>query len=255
MHYFDLRAYLCFMQDIEKALVIDAGNTRIKVAVFYQGELQQLLTFENQFDTAFSSFAMAHQDLPTILASVLSENATQELQKLFSKALLFSAELKLPISVLYETPFTLGVDRLANAIAAHHISHKNALVIDIGTCIKYDFINSKGEYIGGAISPGINQRYEAMHQFTGKLPLVTDRLNASELATNTLDALRSGVMNGIKHEIDGFMAHYTATFPQLTIFLTGGDHQHFDFGSKSGIFADENLTLKGLLIALKHVYA
>ena len=255
MRYFESRVYLCFMQEMENALVIDAGNTRIKVAVFEQDTLIHQFACDNTEDEMFLEVIRNNQSNPAIISSVLSVDATELLHNLIPHAVLFTAKLNLPITVAYETPSTLGVDRLANAIAANHLSNSNALVIDLGTCIKYDCITEKGIYLGGAISPGIRQRYEAMHQFTGKLPLVTDFFKAPELASNTLDALRSGVMNGIKHEIDGFITYYKAEFPQLTIFLTGGDHLHFDMGSKSGIFADENLTLKGLLIALKHVYA
>jgi type III pantothenate kinase len=155
----------------------------------------------------------------------------------------------------YETPGTLGVDRLANAIACHQLSEGSALAIDLGTCIKYDFVDSEGTYQGGAISPGIELRYQAMHQFTGKLPLVIDRQIPSYIGKNTMDAMRSGVMNGILEEIKGFIERYRAEYPDLTIFLTGGDHQYFDIGLKNGIFADENLTLKGLQIVLVHALA
>jgi type III pantothenate kinase len=91
-----------------------------------------------------------------------------------------------------------------------------------------------------------------MSQFTGKLPLIEDRIQGPFLGKNTLDAMRSGVMNGMHLEMVGFIEEYRRLYPELTIFLTGGDSQYFELGNKYGIFADENLTLKGLLIALLH---
>jgi type III pantothenate kinase len=94
-----------------------------------------------------------------------------------------------------------------------------------------------------------------MHEFTGKLPLISDRKNAPIIGKNTLEAMRSGVINGLNREILGFIEEYQRIYPELTIFLTGGDHQYFDLEVKNGIFVDENLTLKGLLIALIHDYS
>ena len=137
-------------------------------------------------------------------------------------------------------------------MAGAHYANNEALVIDIGTCVKYDFVNKGKIYEGGAISPGIHLRYKSMNQFTSKLPLIEDRLNAPIIGRNTYEALRSGVINGMHREIVGFMDEYLRLFPELTIFLTGGDARYFEFDKKYSIFADENLTLKGLLITHLH---
>jgi type III pantothenate kinase len=236
-------------------LVIDAGNTRIKAAIFKGAELQEVRVFDRTQREEFSIFLRAFQKTPAIISSVLSEADNGWLKSELTGALWFDQQTPHPLNMGYDTPETLGVDRLANAIACNNLCKGSALAIDLGTCIKYDFVDQNGTYQGGAISPGIELRYQAMHQFTGKLPLVKDRQIPQTIGKNTLDAMRSGVMNGILEEIKGFIERYRAEYPDLTIFLTGGDHQYFDIGLKNGIFADENLTLKGLQIVLVHALA
>jgi type III pantothenate kinase len=242
------------MEGFEKALVIDAGNTRIKVAEFHFTDLKEVHSFSNDQLGELKTHLLRFEKIPTIIASVRSEKNTRWLKRLIPTAVLFTNALPLPLTIAYETPQTLGVDRLANVLAAANFSSGNALVIDIGTCVKYDFVDATKTYHGGAISPGIGLRYQSMHTFTGKLPLIEDRLNAPIIGQNTFDAMRSGVMNGLNREIEGFIHEYQRNYPELTIFITGGDSQCFELEVKNGIFADENLTLKGLLIALIHVY-
>jgi type III pantothenate kinase len=243
------------MNSATSYLVIDAGNTRIKAAVFKDAELQEVRSFDSSQREEFSNFAHAFQNTPAIISSVLSEADNRWLKSELPSALWFDQYTPHPLKMGYETPETLGVDRLANAIASNHLCKGSTLAIDLGTCIKYDFVDSDGKYQGGAISPGIELRYQAMYQFTGKLPLIKDRQIPQTIGKTTMDAMRSGVMNGIQEEINGFIERYRAQYPDLTIFLTGGDHQYFDIGLKNGIFADENLTLKGLQIVLVHALA
>lgn len=239
--------------EVEKStIVVDAGNTRIKVGIFQGFDLQDVFAFSNNELDKLKSLLLKYKSLDGIISSVRAEKNTKWIKGLLPNALLFTHKLPIPLDNQYDSPTTLGIDRLANAIAAANISTKNALVIDIGTCIKYDFIRYPNVYEGGSISPGIELRYKAMSQFTGKLPLVEDREQGPFIAKNTLDALRSGVMNGMHLEMVGFMEEYKRLYPELTIFLTGGDQRYFEFGNNYGIFADENLTLKGLLIALLH---
>lgn len=240
------------MEQGNKSIVVDAGNTRIKVGLFQEHDLQEVHAFSNDELDKLKSLLIKFKNLSGIISSVRSDKNTKWLKGLLPNAFLFNHQLSIPLTNNYESPTTLGIDRLANAIAAANISDKNALVIDIGTCIKYDFIRYPQIYEGGAISPGIELRYKSMHQFTGKLPLVEDRIQGPFVGKNTLDAMRSGVINGMHLEMVGFIEEYRRLYPELTIFLTGGDSQYFELGNKYGIFADENLTLKGLLIALIH---
>lgn len=240
------------MEQGSKSIVVDAGNTRIKAGLFQGNDLQEVHAFSNNELDKLKSFLIKYKHIPGIISSVRSDKNTKWLKGLLPQAILFNHQLEIPLTNNYESPATLGIDRLANAIAAANISEKNALVIDIGTCIKYDFVRYPKLYEGGAISPGIELRYKSMHQFTGKLPYVEDRIQGPFIGKNTLDAMRSGVINGMHLEIVGFIEEYRRLYPELTIFLTGGDSQYFELGNKYGIFADENLTLKGLLIALLH---
>ncbi|WP_300666077.1 type III pantothenate kinase [Fluviicola sp.] len=240
------------MEQEIKSVVVDAGNTRIKVGLFQNNDLQEVHAFSNNELDKLKSYLLKHKNYLGIISSVRSDKNTKWIKGLLPNAILFNHQLDVPLVNHYESPQTLGVDRLANAIAVANISDKNALIIDVGTCIKYDFVRYPKMYEGGSISPGIELRYKAMHEFTGKLPLIEDRIQGPFIGKNTLDAMRSGVMNGMHLEMVGFIEEYRRLYPELTIFLTGGDSQHFELGNKYGIFADENLTLKGLLIALLH---
>lgn len=234
------------------SLVIDAGNTRIKVGIFHRSDLQEVHSFDAQHLAELKTLLQQHDHFPAIIASVKADKDTRWLKQLLPKALLFRTTMPLPLKITYETPETLGADRLCNAIAAYHLSKKASLVVDCGTCVKYDLVTADGVYHGGAISPGIALRFRALHTFTGKLPLIEDKITPPVIGQNTLDAMRSGVMHGIKHEIMGFIAYYRSLMPELTIFLTGGDAGHFELDHKNDIFADENLTLKGLQLTLAH---
>lgn len=238
------------MGNNERSLAIDAGNTRVKVGLFHGKTLEEMHFFGEGELEQLKQFLAGHQHLPAIIGSVKSDKDTKWLRNLLSGAIVFTTSLKLPLKIAYETPETLGVDRLCNAIAAWDKTQKAALVIDMGTCIKYDFVSADATYEGGAISPGIAMRYKAMHTFTGKLPLIDDMEPAPATGKNTFDAMRSGVMNAVRFELEGFIAEYRKMVPELTIFLTGGDAEYFANGLKNDIFADENLTLKGLQLTL-----
>lgn len=239
------------MNALNESLVIDAGNTRIKVAYFRENVLEEVQAFNNTQLSELKKHLQGKQGVPTIISSVKSAKDTRWIHQFLPHAVLFSSQLKLPIGMGYETPETLGADRLCNAIAGYHQSKTTCLSIDLGTCIKYDFVSAEGTYLGGSISPGVAMRFRAMHEFTDKLPLIKEFETVPNLlGKNTISAMQSGVMQGIKLEISGVIATYKQQFPELTIFLTGGDAVYFDLGAKNGIFADENLTLKGLQITL-----
>ena len=235
---------------MKQSLVIDAGNTRIKVALFEADKLVSLQIFSENELSDLKKYLHDFKSIPAIISSVRSEKNTKWLYSLLPKALRFHQTSPLPIQIKYDTPLTLGLDRIANAIAVS--SNNNALVIDLGTCLKFDFIQNQA-FIGGSISPGLNMRFRALNEFTGNLPLIHDFEKIDVIATNTKDALKSGVMNGMEKEIIGFIEEYKQKYPELTIFMTGGDTQYFDIARKYGIFVDENLTLKGLNKALFYV--
>ena len=239
------------MEKNKRYLVVDAGNTRIKVAIYNNAELAEIHLFSSNELQKLKSFLLDNRFHEAILSSVRSKKETQWLLQLMQGAKLFKTIAKLPVELDYETPETLGADRLANVIAAYAQSKSNCLVIDIGTCIKFDLVDKDGIYRGGSISPGIQLRYKAMNDYTAALPLINNVEPAKLIGKSTVECMHSGVMGGIQAEINQFIQKYKAVYQGLKIFVTGGDAQHFDFGAKNNIFVDENLTLTGLFITIQ----
>ena len=174
----------------------------------------------------------------------------------------FDSETPIPIRNLYSTPKTLGPDRLAAAIGAYFEGfnqwgkHTPILIIDSGSAITYDFVNEAGEYLGGNISPGVEMRFRALHEFTAKLPHVQAYAEGdfTIIGNSTETAIRHGVMDGVKHEIQGFICQFLSKYPNLCVFLTGGDSFDFEEQVKNRIFADKFLVSKGLNIILQHIH-
>jgi type III pantothenate kinase len=159
----------------------------------------------------------------------------------------FNHNTILPINNSYQTPGTLGKDRIAAVVGASSLfPGEDLLIIDAGTCITFDFINAQKEYFGGAISPGINLRFNCLHNFTGNLPLVHPVAETKLIGDSTESSLLSGVINGIREEVDGIINRYKLSFPKLKVVFTGGDIKYFDKYLKNNIFAVENLVLLGL---------
>jgi len=230
-------------------LIIDVGNTRVKAAVFEIDTILEILVFEKEkilekIEKIIAEFPITKGIISAV--GNLSEEKIAELHQLLDLINL-NHSTKVPFINKYATPKTLGVDRIALASgAAAKFPESNVLVIDAGTCITYDIVNSKSEYLGGAISPGLRTRYKALHHFTAKLP----ELETSDLETyigNTTDtSIHSGVVNGIVQEIDGIINQYTKDFSNLTVVLTGGDTNFLAKQLKSSIFANQNFLLEGL---------
>ena len=163
--------------------------------------------------------------------------------------MVLSHQLKLPIEILYKTPQTLGADRIAGSVAAKALfADKNVLKIDFGTCITYDFVNNKKQFMGGAISPGMIMRFKALHNYTAKLPLVDpmQHLTYELTGTDTDTSILSGVVNGIKEEVTGIIKEYDTRFGNLQVVATGGDAGFFVTLLKNEIFARPYLVLEGL---------
>lgn len=230
-------------------LIVDKGNTKTKIAVFNKtAEIVFIKVFANdKFDTP-KSIIKKYEIKNCIICNVSKEQVNIE-KNLFNTFIEFSDKTPTPIINKYQTPETLGLDRLALSVAANEkFPQQDCLIIDAGTCITYDIVTKEKEYLGGAISPGINMRFKALHQQTGKLPLVN--YNETDFPTligrKTNDALYSGVVNAVLFEMKGFIAAYRKMFPPLNIILTGGDKELFEMALKNHIFADQNLILKGL---------
>lgn len=231
-------------------LTIDVGNTLIKLGVFDSGKLKLKKTcikkdFLHTLNEISEVFPAIQKCIISSVAN-LSEHQLLKLQHQFD-ALILNHQTKVPFINKYETPQTLGIDRIALvSAAAKEYASKNVLVIDAGTCITYDFLNSKNEYLGGAISPGISLRYKALHTFTEKLPLLETNNPNLYIGNNTTTSIHSGVVNGVLYEIDGYISMYRKNYDNLTVILTGGDVHFLRDSIKNDIFANSNFLLEGL---------
>ena len=231
-------------------LVVDVGNTYVKLGIFDAEGLNHKKSFAKQ--NLFSVLEEIYTGFPKIrnvlVASVgqLDTQQSEMLERRFS-AMHLNQETKVPFTNKYNTPKTLGTDRIALISAAsQQFPNQNVLVVDAGTCITYDFINSDCEYLGGAISPGIAMRYQALHSFTARLPHLSLQRPENLVGNSTTDSIHSGVINGVLFEIEGFIDNYNSKFAGLKVILTGGD-THFLRGSlKNDIFANPNFLLQGL---------
>ncbi|MDP4264737.1 MAG: type III pantothenate kinase [Bacteroidota bacterium] len=229
-------------------LCLDFGNTRKKVAVFQEAEIKKGIVLEDDAAETIQSLINTYQPRKSILSSVIDHNsAIEELLSASSKFHKLSYLTKLPFTTPVGKPQTIGADRLALAAAAvHFYPKKNNLVIGMGSCVTYNFINKYQEFLGGAISPGMEMRLKAMNQFTAKLPLVKADSNVPLIGYDTTTNLLSGAVLGMAKEIDGFIDAYKEKFGNFNAFLTGGDLVHLASHLKNKIFADPDLIFKGL---------
>ena len=230
-------------------LIIDIGNTAAKVALFDGGEMVEVLTESNQSLDCLEALCAKYPVEQGIVATVidLSERVLAALVALPFPLLWLDSKTPLPVTNLYETPETLGYDRMAAVVGANEqYPRRDILVIDAGTCITYEFIDSKGQYHGGNISPGMQMRFKALNQFTGRLPLIDSNGRKLPMGRDTETAIRAGVLKGMEYEISGYIESMKHKYPELLVFLTGGDELSFDSSVKSIIFADRFLVLKGL---------
>ncbi len=232
-------------------LVIDFGNTRIKAAVFSGTKLHEKFLFSTS--QQLKSFLEKEKFEHCIVSSV--NEPTEEVVSWIDsgKKLLLTTNLPLPVNIAYATPATLGVDRIAAVCGAIEIfPNRNCLVIDAGTCINYEFIDAEFNYHGGAISPGIKMRFEALHKFTARLPLIKE-FNRTELVGNSTEScMTSGVLNGVLAEVNGIIDQYSKKFTDLGVILCGGDAYFFENNLKQPIFAAPDLVLYGLNRILEH---
>ena len=230
-------------------LVIDIGNTNGKVAVFENDTLIEKIVFiKSDLFEILKKIKKKFQINDTILSSVvkLTDKDREEIKRIVP-FLEISTDTKLPFKNLYKTPKTLGIDRIALISGAvKQFPNRNVLVMDAGSCITYDFVNDKSEYLGGSISPGISMRFNAMHQFTSKLPLLEKGNMQDFIGKSTKESMQTGVIFGILNEIEGFVDKYEKKYGHLTVVLTGGDTKFLSKQLKSSIFANQNFLLEGL---------
>jgi type III pantothenate kinase len=235
-------------------LAIDIGNTRIKV-LNEQENINQTFVFTNnhEFINYINSLDLT---ITSIILCDVRNKVDETINKILKNAkhfILLNQTTKLPIINKYETPETLGYDRIAAVIGASTLHpNYNLLVIDVGTAITYDIITINKEYLGGAISPGINLRFKSLHENTGKLPLLTTFNNNIFPAKNTFNCIETGVLNSVIFEIERYIDIVTEQFSPIKIILTGGDAQNLVKFLKKPIFVNTNLVLIGLINILKY---
>jgi type III pantothenate kinase len=236
-----------------KQLLIDIGNTNTKLAVYSAEERLSSSVLEG-FDPAaiLREAAASGVEAAIVSAVVDTGDLILELRKIISLVLGFGPDLKLPLKNLYRTPETLGNDRLAAAAGAQAMFPKSdVLCIDAGTCIKYDFVNAAGEYLGGGISPGISMRFKALNAFTGRLPLLSPAPFHKLTGGTTSESILSGVMCGAAAEVDGIIQRYREHCPDLKVVLSGGEAGFLESNLKNSIFACPDIVLSGLHEILK----
>ena len=228
-------------------LVLDLGNTRLRAYHFQAGsilnewELEQL----EELPHLVSQLPAA----PKILASNVGRHSFDALRKAGLEVQEVGQWLHLPIELKYQTPETLGQDRIALACGAQaHYPRRDALIIDVGTCITYDFKNASGEYLGGAISPGVLMRFEAMHHHTARLPLIGKWNEPPKklIGASTEQSMQIGVWLGVQAEIEGIIKRYMQRYPTLKVLITGGAASGFAEELNYDIFAAPKLLPEGL---------
>ncbi|MFC6097088.1 type III pantothenate kinase [Flavobacterium qiangtangense] len=231
-------------------LAIDIGNTRIKGAVFENDTVIESFVFsKNELEKKIENILKNFPEVTHLVVASVGNLEKEDFLKIDKRLKIdfISHEDQFPFENLYATPKTLGIDRMVLASGATlQFKNENRLVIDAGTCITYDFINDKNQYLGGAISPGLRLRYESLHNFTAKLPLLKVENPENFIGNSTSESIHSGVVNGLINEIDGFINEYKQIYPKFTIILTGGDSDFLAKRLKNTIFANSNFLLESL---------
>ncbi|MCK9423798.1 MAG: type III pantothenate kinase [Bacteroidales bacterium] len=230
-------------------LVLDFGNTNKKLAVFKDRQLIDLHQFPEISLPGIRKFVGRYPAIQhSILSSVIRHPASVVgFLKSHYQLLELDEKTPLPLKNQYRSQNTLGKDRLACAVAGSRIFPGNdVLVINAGTCITYDFVNMQGKYLGGGISPGLQMRFQALHTFTDKLPLVSLQDKETLIGRNTEESILTGVLTGVTTEIEGIVGRYTDKYPGLTVVLSGGDQKYINKRLKISIFAFPNIVIYGL---------
>ena len=231
-------------------LTVDVGNTRIKAAVF-EGDilLQHFVFVKEELQINIKNILKKFTNTAHLVVASVGNVAKESFLE-FEKEVevhFVSHNDHFPFVNGYETPQTLGIDRMVLAAGATlQFPGQNRLVIDAGTCVTFDFINESDEYLGGAIAPGLQLRYKSLHDFTAKLPLLSLESPEAVVGRSTTESIHSGVVNGLVYEIDGFIDEYRAICSNFIIILTGGDTEFLAKRLKNTIFANSNFLIESL---------
>lgn len=234
-------------------ICFDFGNTRLKCGVFVNDQLTEVFSMPDDSNRTIKKLLNQYKPVKSILSSVIAHNT--EIEKILADATIFhklSSQTILPFTIPVGKPETIGADRLALAAAAvHFYKGMNNLVIGLGSCITYNFINKYNTFLGGSISPGMEMRLKSLNTFTAKLPLIKADpkaigWNFPLIGYDTRTNILSGIIMGLVVEIDGIIDKYAEKFGNFNVLLTGGDTLYFAHHLKNKIFADPDLIFKGL---------
>lgn len=251
-----MNAYLCEIKKDKMILTIDIGNTRIKSAVFENNKLLEVVVFEHHdLEKKILFILKKFNKIEVLVVVSVAKFNLSSFSFLENKVKIewITQESRFPFENEYETPATLGIDRMILASGAVLLfPNQNRLVIDVGTCITYDFINENDVYIGGAISLGLRLRYQAVHNYTANLPLLETKYPDTYIGNSTSESLHSGIVNGLLYEIEGFLNRYEADYSKFTIILTGGDAVFLAKRLKNTIFANSNFLLESLNLTYQY---
>ncbi|MCK4663672.1 MAG: type III pantothenate kinase [Bacteroidales bacterium] len=237
-------------------LLIDIGNTLTKIGIYHNNKLIDNYNLPFLIISDINNIKNKFPDINNVILSSVAgikPEINEFLKNNFENYIQLNSETKIPLEIIYKTRNTLGNDRIAGIVGANNIfPNTNVLVIDIGTAITYDFVNSKNQFLGGNISPGLTTRYKSLNNYTKNLPLLNWNENFELLGNTTKNAIISGVQNGIVFEIEGYINKMNKLYKNLKIILTGGDSILFEKIIKSTIFAELNLIFIGLNRILKY---
>lgn len=233
---------------MQTTLCFDFGNTRLKCAVFEGREFKEERILFTAEESVIQELIDEYHPTKSILSSVI--NHPLHIESVLAKHTQFHKlehTSRLPFSTPVGKPETIGADRLAICAAAVDLfPGGHNLAIGLGTCITYNYINNRHEFLGGSISPGMNMRFRAMHEQTALLPLITAEPDFPLVGFDTKTNILSGVILGMCKEIDGIIEAYASKYANFNVLLTGGDMGFFVPHLKNKIFADPNLIYKGL---------
>ncbi len=231
-------------------LIIDAGNTTVKIAVFKGFRLLEKETLdENQLKIILEKKIKKYASISSVILSSVSKVEKKAFLEVLKdvEVVELTKDTKVPFHNLYTTPDTLGVDRIALvASAVSKFPQKNCLIIDAGSCVTYDFVNKNKEYRGGAIGVGLQIRYASLHNYTANLPLLSPKHVDSFVGNSTENAIHAGVSLGMEMEIKAVIEDFSHKYPELVVILTGGDAEFLSKRFKNGIFVLPNFLIEGL---------
>jgi len=235
-------------------LLIDIGNSFIKICITSENKiLYQSKFMHDAWTDSLKKIAYPISKCIICDSGKLKTESLHDIKLITDKVITLTSLTLLPIEIDYETPETLGSDRIAAAVGAYFMfPNQNNLIFDLGTAITIDFIDSKGVYKGGNISPGIDLRFKSLHQFTDKLPYLQPSDTYSLTGKNTKNAIINGIMNSVEFEINNYIERYTEAYGEFNIILTGGDYNYFDKRLKNSIFAVPELIFMGLNSILEY---